>query len=64
MKKLQIEIPLILPNVPDEKDKCVHKLIERLQNKPGIDKVHISSEKENGIPQLCFHYNQDRKSKS
>ncbi len=59
MKKLQIEIPLILPNVPDEKDKCVHKLIERLQNKPGIDKVHISSEKENGIPQLCFHYNQD-----
>lgn len=59
MKKLQIKIPLILPNVPDEKDKCVHKLIERLQNKPGIDKVHISSEKENGIPQLCFHYNQD-----
>ena len=59
MKKLQIKIPLILPNVPDEKDKCVHKLIERLQNKPGIYKVHISSEKENGIPQLCFHYNQD-----
>lgn len=59
MKKLQIKIPIILSNVPDEKDKCVDKLIEQLQNRPGIDKVHISSEKENGVPQLCFHYNQD-----
>ncbi|MBU0560450.1 MAG: HAD-IC family P-type ATPase, partial [Bacteroidetes bacterium] len=59
MKKLQIKIPLILPNVPDEKDKCVNKLIEQLQNKPGIEKVHVSSEKDNGVPQLCFHYNQE-----
>ena len=60
MKKLQIKIPIILPNVPDEKDKCVHKLIESLQDKNGIEKIHISSEKDNGIPQLCFHYNQDK----
>ncbi|MFA5804547.1 MAG: heavy metal translocating P-type ATPase [Melioribacteraceae bacterium] len=59
MEKLQIKIPLVLPNVPDEKDQCVNKLIEQLQNRPGIEEVHVSSKKDNGVPQLCFHYNQD-----
>ncbi len=59
MKKLQIKIPLILPEVPDEKDKCVNKLIGQLQGKEGIEEVHVSNEKENGVPQLCFHYDPD-----
>ncbi|MEP2773995.1 MAG: heavy metal translocating P-type ATPase [Fulvivirga sp.] len=56
MKKLQIKIPLLLPEVPDEKDQCVEKLIERLKGKEGLEKVHVSDEKDNGVPQLCFHY--------
>lgn len=56
MKKLQIKIPLLLPEVPDEKDQCVAKLIERLKNKEGLEKVHIADETDNGVPQLCFHY--------
>lgn len=56
MKKLQIKIPLLLPEVPDEKDQCVEKLIERLKNKQGLEKVHIADETDNGVPQLCFHY--------
>ena len=59
MKKLQIKIPLILPEVPDEKDRCVQKLIEGLQDKEGLEKVHVADEKDNGIPQLCFHYDPD-----
>lgn len=57
MKKLQIKIPIILPEVPDEKDKCVQKLIQQLQDKEGLEKVHIADETDNGVPQLCFHYN-------
>ncbi len=56
MKKLQIKIPLLLPEVPDEKDQCVQKLIQQLQDKEGLEKVHIADGKDNGVPQLCFHY--------
>jgi len=57
MKKLQIEIPLILPEVPDEKDQCVQELISLLQEQKGLEKVHVSEAADNGVPQLCFHYN-------
>lgn len=56
MKKLQIKIPLLLPEVPDEKDQCVQKFIQSLQDKDGLEKVHVAEETENGVPQLCFHY--------
>ncbi|MEB2787102.1 heavy metal translocating P-type ATPase [Algoriphagus persicinus] len=56
MEKLKITIPLLLPEVPDEKDKCVQKLMERLQGKDGLEKVHVSDETDKGVPQLCFHY--------
>ncbi|MCJ8167614.1 heavy metal translocating P-type ATPase [Pontibacter sp. E15-1] len=59
MEKLKIEISLLLPEVPDEKDCCVRELMDRLQGRQGIEKVHISSKTEMGIPQLCFHYNPD-----
>ena len=59
MKKLQIKIPLILPEVPDEKDRCVQTLIQRLQGKNGLEKVHVAGADHNGIPQLCFHYDPD-----
>ena len=57
MKKIQIKIPLLLPEVPDEKDQCVQKLIQQLQDKEGFEKVHVADETDNGVPQLCFHYN-------
>lgn len=57
MKKLQIKIPLILPEVPDEKDQCVEKLITRLQDIEGLEKVHVKEQTDKGVPQLCFHYN-------
>lgn len=57
MKKLKLEIPLILPEVPDEKDQCVQELISLLQEQKGLEKVHVSEAADNGVPQLCFHYN-------
>lgn len=60
MKKLQIRIPVILPGVPDEKDECLHRLIERLQDMDGLEKVHLTDQNEDGVPQLCFHYDPDR----
>ncbi len=54
MKKLQLEIPLLLPEVPDEKDACVKRMIHILEGKNGVEKVHVTSGE---TPSLCIHYN-------
>tara|TARA_R110001632_G_scaffold110211_1_gene220711 strand:- start:3790 stop:6318 length:2529 start_codon:yes stop_codon:yes gene_type:complete len=59
MKKIQLKIPVILPQVPNEKDTCVERLIQELQAKEGIEKVHVADTKEDDTPQLCFHYDPD-----
>ena len=41
MKKLQLDIPLLLPEIPDEKDACVERLISTLEEKEGIEKAHV-----------------------
>lgn len=59
MEKLKINIDLILPDVPDEKDACVQRIIAAVQGLPGIDKVHIIPATGDTKAQLCFHYNPD-----
>lgn len=59
MKKLQLKIPVILPQVPNEKDTCVERLIQELQAKEGIEKVHVTDANGDDVPQLCFHYDPD-----
>lgn len=60
MKKIQIKIPVLLPQVTSEKDTCVERLINELEAKDGLDKVHIADEEADGVPQLCFHYDPDK----
>jgi Cd2+/Zn2+-exporting ATPase len=60
MEKTRIDIDLILPGIPDERDDCVHRIIDLLQNKKGIEKVHIVSGNGTGKAQLCFHYHPDK----
>ena len=57
MEKLQIEIPLILPEVPDDKDPCVQDFIKLLDGQKGIEKVHVEQNSDSDVPHLCFHYN-------
>ncbi len=59
MEKIKIKLPVILPQVPNERDTCVTRLIEGIEAKEGIEKVHISYDKVENIPQLCFHYDPD-----
>ncbi|MBY5959162.1 heavy metal translocating P-type ATPase [Membranicola marinus] len=56
MKKLKIQIPLILPEVPDEKDQCVDKLMQQLEGINGLERVHVDANTDQNVPQLCFHY--------
>ena len=53
MKKLQIEIPILLPEIPNEKDQCVERLVQALKAEKGIDDVHT---KEGTPAKVCIHY--------
>lgn len=56
MEKTKIGLKVVLPEVPDEQDECVNRLIISLKDKKGIDKIHIVPKDENRAAQFCFHY--------
>lgn len=52
-EKLSLQLALVLPGVPDERDACVARLTEMLQVQ-GLEKVHVVQQE--GKPVLCLHY--------
>ncbi|HWK55763.1 MAG TPA: heavy metal translocating P-type ATPase [Parapedobacter sp.] len=58
MKKLKKELSLILPGVPDERDRCVQRLVDRLKGVRGLEEVHVV-DGTGDQPLLCFHYDPD-----
>lgn len=56
MEKTRIDLDLILPEVPNERDECVSRIINLLQQRKGIEKVHVVPENGSAEAQLCFHY--------
>ncbi|MDQ7063201.1 MAG: heavy metal translocating P-type ATPase [candidate division KSB1 bacterium] len=52
--KVQLDLDVLLPNIPDEKDRCVHRLMEVAQNSKGIEEVHVDYK--NGKAVVCIHY--------
>lgn len=56
-KTLEIQIPLLIPGLTNQKDGCLGRLEKALQNMKGILKAHIECEKE--PPVLCLHYDPD-----
>lgn len=55
MKKLKLDLRLILPNPSDDRDECVRRLQSVLERRSGIDKAHVTHE--NATLLLCLHYN-------
>jgi Cd2+/Zn2+-exporting ATPase len=52
-EKLSLQLALILPGVPDERDSCIQRLTDNLQAQ-GLEKVHVVQQ--DGKPFLCLHY--------
>lgn len=59
-KSLDLEIPVILPDVLHAKDACVDRLISELTWRPGINKVHIKLGKGGNSDQICIHYDKEK----
>lgn len=51
---LQLEIPVVLPHVKDERDQCVGRLTELIAGHKGIRQAHV--ERQNGQALVCLHY--------
>ena len=56
MEKTRINLDILLPELPNERDECVRRIVKALEYRRGIDKVHIVPEEGNKKAQLCFHY--------
>ncbi|MCX7347289.1 MAG: hypothetical protein NTU78_16425 [Alphaproteobacteria bacterium] len=54
--RLQLDIPVILPNLPDEADACVELLVDELEDRDGIDWVHVFPASGDQPAKLCIHY--------
>lgn len=53
-QKLELDMELLLPHVPDERDQCITKLEAEITKRRGVTKAHVEN-KENGFV-LCLHY--------
>ncbi len=56
-EKLALDLPVVLPDTPDERDACVGRLTRLLQVE-GMEKVHLVHE--GGSFRLCLHYDPQR----
>lgn len=53
MKKIQIELPVLLQESIDDKNQSLQNIVSELSEESGIDKVHV---KESLVPEICIHY--------
>lgn len=60
-EKLKLDLPLVLPDVADERDACVGRMTELLLAE-GLEQIHLV--REDGIARLCLHYDPQRLSVS
>ena len=58
--KIKLDLPLLLPEVPDARDRCVRTLIGLLSARDGLAEVHIVDAHGTAPAQLCIHYDRDR----
>ena len=54
--EFELEIPIILPRIPDESDACVKRLAAELAGKSGIQKVDVVLATASEPAKLCIRY--------
>ncbi|WP_047865394.1 heavy metal translocating P-type ATPase [Rubrobacter aplysinae] len=57
--KLQLDLPALLPEAPDEGDECVRRLIAGLEAQEGVERLHVVETTVGETGRLCVHYDPD-----
>ncbi|MDH1681051.1 heavy metal translocating P-type ATPase [Pseudomonas chengduensis] len=55
-EKLQIDLPVLLPDIAHDADACVQRLLVELRAQQGVENVHIRSGTNNQTHEVCIHY--------
>lgn len=53
---LRLDLPLILPEIPDEADHCVIRLLTELRGREGVLEAHVVAGSAGEPAKLCVHY--------
>ncbi|PHK94655.1 heavy metal translocating P-type ATPase [Pseudoroseomonas rhizosphaerae] len=54
--KFELDIPVLLPEVPDAADACVGRLVSTLSAKPGVERAHVLAADGDTPAKLCIHF--------
>ena len=54
--KLKLDIPVLLPQIPDAADACVGRLVATLKAKPGVEQAHVLPADGETPAKLCIHF--------
>ena len=54
---LQLDIPVLLPEVSSERDECIERLRAQMEGMDGIRQAHIKEQDHKAM--LCLHYDPD-----
>ena len=57
-EKLRLDLPVLLPEVPDSRDACVDRLESLITRHPGVTEVHLVEQDGRGHA-LCMHYDSE-----
>lgn len=52
----RLDLPVLLPEVPDERDACVARLTDELAATAGVERAHILPPEDGRPAQVCIHY--------
>ena len=55
----RLDLPVVLPHVPDATDACVDRLTDRLRGQPGVSRAHVVPATNGAPDRLCVHYDPD-----
>ena len=57
MEKTKIDLDVLLPEIPNERDACVQRMITLMEGKEGIERVHVVDENQQGSEPWSQHGN-------
>ncbi len=58
-EQVQLDLPVVLPHVPDATDACVDRLTDCLRGQPGVSRAHVVPATNGAPDRLCVHYDPD-----
>ena len=58
-EQTRLDLPLLLPEIPDEADRCVARMLDELREREGVREAHVVGAAAGEAAQLCVHYDPD-----